>query len=80
MSKKAPLVFTLAELAKLRADLRGWITTLTESYREADGVVRDKNIRKEIERLEFALRLLVKRNFRPGLIRHSSLAIRHSTP
>lgn len=74
----APLTFTLGELAKLRADLRGWIETLTTAYREADGAVRDPKVRKEIERLHFALRLLRKRNFRPGLIRHSPLGNRNS--
>lgn len=54
-------------LPGIRFYIRQWIKTLTTSYREVDGVVRDRNVLREIAHLQIALRLLTKKNLRVPL-------------
>ena len=48
-------------LRGIRIYIDDWIATLQQSYREADGVVRDEKILREIAHLEIGRRLLTKK-------------------
>jgi hypothetical protein len=51
---------TKSQLKWMQSDLRRWIISLTESYREpnAGNVVNDPKIKAEIERLEILIKML----------------------